>query len=370
MPLRVSSVNMVQQDNEKLTSKRMSLHSDLHKHRTCNLGNEEGSLIVKKAFGQLQMQIKEGHNYASVRRGQAIWNVIRSTDRKVSSILPVFERKRTVTWNENKSLSCSCGYTKRWGIPCRHIAHVVELYSNNKKCCFTHHDVDLRWWNIHALMVFDANALEPKDQDIRQSLERIGELQQQQYPIVNNLSCFSGVDYKYGENSSHRFKSMNVEDAMAVFSFTNSRILNYLDTNANISCIGITKTVYLGEDSCDNTLLADVEDTSRSESIEVHSSITSQQDLISSELEARKKCTPMSPHEVFGPLYKEISDSCKGDTLDELNITKSILQSIINDAKARRAAKTKTITGRMVTSTAGNSSKEHTRFKHKKQRLW
>jgi hypothetical protein len=155
MPLRTSSVNMVQQDADKLLSKKRSLHADLHKHRLCDLDDKAGSLIVKKAYGQLTMQVEEGHNYASVRTGQTTWNVIRSTDRKIDAIIPVFERKRYVTWNANGLLICDCGYTKRWGMPCRHIAHVIELYSNKNTCCFTHHDVDVRWWTIHALMVFE-----------------------------------------------------------------------------------------------------------------------------------------------------------------------------------------------------------------------
>jgi hypothetical protein len=56
----------------------------------------------------------------------------------------------------------------------------------------------------------------------------------------------------------------------------------------------------------------------------------------------------MNLQEMFASLYKEITDHSKGDTIDELNSTKRILQSIINDAKARRAAKTKKLLGKWL----------------------
>jgi hypothetical protein len=369
---------MVQQDKDKLINKKMSLHAELHKHRLCNLDNKCGSLIVKNAYGQLKSQIEGGHNYASVRTSQTSWKVIRSTDRKLKSILPVFERNRSVTWNVNGLVICDCGYTKRWGIPCRHIAHVVQMYSISNKCDFSHHDVDIRWWTIHAFMVFNEELNESKINAIRQSLELICELQQQQqYPIVKDSSEFCGIDYKYGKNSNKRFRSMNIDTAIQVFSFLKSKILNYEENDIATGLIGITKTVYLGDDSCDNTMLANMDDNNTSENddlssgtgVQVQSSGT-QQLLISTKLESRRQSKPMNLQEMFASLYKEITDHSKGDTIDELNSTKRILQSIINDAKARRAAKTKKITGKMVTCTTGNTSKEHTRFKHKKQKLY
>jgi hypothetical protein len=371
MPLRVASVNMVQQDNDKLRSKKISLHADLHKHRTCNLGDQDGSFIVKNAYGQLKVQIKEGQNYASLRTGPTTWKVIRSTDRQLTTLLPIFERTRIIKWNDNGLLQCNCGYIERWGMPCRHMAHVVIMYSHDENCSFTHHDVDIRWWTVNAMLVFDADSTNQFAQDIQFNLQRIGLLQQRQYPMVDKIKDFCGVDYRYGSNSNDRFRSLNVVDAIALFSFTNSRILNYSDTNVNTNCIGITNTIYLGDDSSENSFFPDLddEDTTGNCNISAPSCIT-QQHLISSELVSRKKCKPMNPHEIFGPLYKEISDASIGDTLDELSTTKSILQSIINIAKSRRAAKTKTIKGKMVTCTVGNASKEHFRFKNKKQKFF
>jgi hypothetical protein len=378
MPLRIASVNMVQQDADKLLSKKMSLHAELHKYRLCNLNEKGGSLITKNAFGQLKTQVEEGQNYASVRTGQTTWNIIRSTDRTKETILPVFERKRLVTWNAEGLLSCDCGYTKRWGMPCRHIAHVVEFYSNEKKCRFTHHDVDIRWWTIHAqlMVAMDANSMEPKEQEIRRNLGRIRELQQkQQYPIVHNLCNFHGVEFNHGKNSNIRFKNMSVDSAVNIFNTSKSMVLNYVEKNTCTGIVGLKNTVYLGDGDCsaDNTSLADI--TSGYGTLEEDREddlCATQQQLISVELESRKKSAsrPVDPHEIFGPLYKEISLESKGDTIDELNYTKGLLESIINSAKARRAANTKTIKGKMVTCTSGNASKEHTRFKHKKQKFF
>lgn len=382
MPLRIASVNMVQQDTDKLQRKKMSLHADMHKHRLCDLYEEGGSLIVKNAFGQLKKQVKEGHNYASVRTGQTTWIVMRSTDR-VANVLPVFERKRSVTWDVDRSVSCDCGYTNRWGIPCRHIAHVVEFYSNNKICCFTHHDVDIRWWTIHASIMIesDAKTMEPQEKNIRKNIEQICEFQRRKYPIVDNLCEFHGVEFKVGKNSNDRFKNMNLDLAIETFGSSKSLILNYPESKTSIFTVGLTNTIYLGDNNSDSASVADIisgevksdsaaiADITSGEDIEDDSFIA-QQRLISAELDSRQKTRAVEPHDVFGPLYREISRQSKGDTVEEINKTKSILQSIIIDASARRAGNAKKVTGNMVSCTVGNGSKEFTRFKHKKQKFF
>jgi hypothetical protein len=117
------------------------------------------------------------------------------------------------------------------------------MYSISNKCDFSHHDVDIRWWTIHAFMVFNEESNESKINAIRQSLELICELQQQQqYPIVKDSSEFCGIDYKYGKNSNKRFRSMNIDTAIQVFSFLKSKFLNYEDNDIATGLIGITKT--------------------------------------------------------------------------------------------------------------------------------
>ena len=130
MTLPTSSVNMVLQDEDKLQANKKQLNDDMHKRRLCDLDDDALKYVSKKAVGQLSLQVKALENYASVRNDEKTWNVLRSTSRRDDLrdiILPVFERIRCVTWNIDQTMSCDCRYLNRWGMPCRHIAHVLQL---------------------------------------------------------------------------------------------------------------------------------------------------------------------------------------------------------------------------------------------------
>ena len=93
-------------------------------------------------------------------------------------------------------------------------------------------------------------------------------------------------------------------------------------------------------------------------------------DQIITELQATKKRQPIQPHELFGPLYKEITLLSQGQSIENLNNTKQTLETLINAIKQQRASKTNKITGTMVTCTLGNGSKANTKSKHKKQKFF
>ena len=403
MSMSESSVNIVQQDNDKLKAKRMHLHAELHKHRLCDLDDEGGRGISKEAFGQLMQEVKSLEDYASLRTSRTTWNIIRSVDRLLTENkrIPVFERIRCVCWNSDGSLTCSCGYTDRWGMPCRHISHVVQYYTKNQ-CCFTHHDVDIRWWNIYAkvMAVSETNLMGIEERSIYERLRKIRDGQQGRYPIIqaDNMCEFPNVQYKCGTNSLEKFTAMDIISASLLLGqSTTSTILNYPECNEMASCsVGISETVYFGDDCTANE--AEVEVISVNDSSDNCSaivlegqtdtvlmddnaddcctSVSAIHESIAEELEAGRTGKPIDAHFVFGPLYREISRLSKGDSNDDINATKTHLESVIYSIKERQAGqkaagtKSKAKKGALVSCTTGNTQTKYVRFSHKKQKLF
>ena len=102
--------------------------------------------------------------YKSRRTGQFTWelcfvssevNNMSETDLEkrpgsiiANSPIPRFKRIRRVTVCKDGSAICSCYHYERTGLGCQHIMHVFskEFPEWNG---FTHHDVDIRWWNLY-----------------------------------------------------------------------------------------------------------------------------------------------------------------------------------------------------------------------------
>ena len=388
MTLQHSAANIVQQDNNKLVGQKRKLHSDLHKRRLCDLGDEGGKLIAIGAFGQFSSQVENGHNYASIRTDSTNWVVMRSVDYRnvTTKILPIFERKRVVTWNVSGLVRCDCGYTDRWGIPCRHIAHVIQYYSENRYC-FTHHDVDIRWWTINAQVqvISDGTPTEPAEQELQINLRRVSQLQRNQYPIVENFCNFHCVEYRCGKNSNDRFKNMRVGTAIEIFQSSKTLVLNYPESSSTGTCtssVGFTNTVYFGGDNDaeegDDNNAEEGDDNNAEEGgdndaeeggdNDAEDYDVMQQQRIRAELESRKSDRPVNFHERYGPIFKEIVSSSLGDTLDDANNVERSLRSILSDIKKRRVANVRTNTGNMVTPTLANGSKAYFRHKPSKQK--
>ena len=258
MPLHHSSVNMVQQDSDKLLAKKMDLHSEMHKQRLCNLDSEDGKYISKRAYGQLVQQCEAAQNYASIRTSKTTWSVMYSLDENKQSnsrVIPVFSRIRHVTWNTNLTLSCDCGYTSRWGMPCRHMAHVAEFYTTTKYS-FTHHDVDIRWWSINSQLtvVSEPSQLTDEELNIRYHLNQIRDVQT--FPKIDVIEDFVRLKYACGNKSIQKFIKASLDSARTFFNRNNSIILNYPETESKGTVeaftMGITEIIYVMDDSdCD-----------------------------------------------------------------------------------------------------------------------
>ena len=260
MPLHKSAAFMIQQDKDRLLRKKRELQVQLHNQQCSDVDNITVKYLNRKAYGELQKQMNESHFYMSLRI-QHKWLVLRSSDRSRtirSTIIPIFQRYRTVTLNHLSSLDCDCGYKKRWGIPCRHIAHVANYYSIDQRK-FTHKDVDIRWWNIYAKLVAveDPSDMNQQDLTLRNNLLQIQNQQQGTYPLVNILP-YSGMMYSAGSGSAPHFIGLSTNEGKQHFVNIKTTILNYPD--AIVQCdtdhhTGLSQIVHLSQNDdeyCDD----------------------------------------------------------------------------------------------------------------------
>jgi hypothetical protein len=125
----------------------------------------------------VRCQIAQGHSYCSIRLDQSTWVVrngranLESTDLR---IVPQFIRFRHVKKDDGRGFTCTCPFTSMCGLPCRHMAHVVQ-YHCKTGYIFTHQDFDMRRWTTYAnfVAIMEPSASNGNEQTISERLLRI-----------------------------------------------------------------------------------------------------------------------------------------------------------------------------------------------------
>jgi hypothetical protein len=141
--------------------------------------------------------VKLAGDFISLRTDHTIW-IVRQMKEPSSSftseLLPKFQRIRHVTRDTNGGFHCTCPYTDSYGIPCRHIVHVIQNYCIGVDYLFSHHDIDIRWWTTYSHFAVNAD---PKDLNetetrIKSELIRIRLLEKLQIGKNVSLKPFTG----------------------------------------------------------------------------------------------------------------------------------------------------------------------------------
>jgi hypothetical protein len=140
------------QDNERNKRKGEKAHRSLsnHKLRTDSL---TANSICKEADGELMQQFDLRHRFISfISPDRRSWYVLFLCSEEVWNLIPHFERVRIVSIVDDGKLDCTCLYSRRFGLGCRHMAHVLEYYTEGFQG-FLPDDVDLRYHDIYCRYV-------------------------------------------------------------------------------------------------------------------------------------------------------------------------------------------------------------------------
>jgi SWIM zinc finger len=216
MGMDKAAVTIIGQDQTKGDSTKRKASTAFHKTPVYT-DTETSRHITQVAECTLQGQLGQAKNYASLRTDEMTWLVTRSALRAAndlgSLLPPMFDRMRRVTLDNKGVLDCDCGYTKRNGIPCRHIAHVAYKYSPDDYKGFTYQDTSMRWYTSFAkfVAVDDSSDLDEHSLNLRTKLTTIRETQGANHPKAPILASTLTPIYNFGSGSSARFKDYTLE---------------------------------------------------------------------------------------------------------------------------------------------------------------
>jgi hypothetical protein len=352
---------MINQDERKASDRKQSSASAFN-GIPLYTNTETCRQIQSVAETMICEQQSLADHYASVRISSNQWHVAYSAERKSfcsnSWPRPIFSRVRIATLDNDGGLRCSCGYTERNGVPCRHLMHVAISYGINFKA-FSHHQVAVRFWQAYDKFVAVGKPTEMDSHQlgIRNMLWQAGRHQSScGTSVPNGIRPYqeSRVEFMAGKESTEAFRSMNATSAMAYFRTAqiHVRVLNYSATTVNTAVAametdtvgGLTQETY----NPNNDLDFDFE-VNNKESLAVWQAANA---------------TTMTAHEVLAPRFKELASLCERKP-EKIKEAALLFDNFIQSLKAEQASGT-TPVGRVISSLA--PSNHHIQHAHTRQK--
>ena len=225
MQIPKSASFMICQDENKYIEKLRVAYSNFSKTKLYGFKGESGKAtrrIVPGALGEMAQQIGLASSYCSLRIDQANWAVQIAIEQTCAvsmdsrKLMPIFRRLRYVRRDELGGFHCTCPYTKMYGIPCRHVAHVIQSYCIGAYF-FTHHDVDIRWWTTYSTLASlkDPNDLEEPERVIKAELIQIRLYKKLCIGNRVELKPFHSEVCICGSQSSNQFEQLSLSEAKA-----------------------------------------------------------------------------------------------------------------------------------------------------------
>lgn len=208
MSVPKSASLMFCQDERKYQEKVCTAYSNLIKIKLYDRDDNhlDARRIVPKAHGQFKDEYVRSTNYSSLRTDENKW-IVRVTEngRRIDTrnkTIPIFLRFRVVR-RTNNAFYCSCPFTTMYGIPCRHVIHVLSNYTTDSYR-FSHQDFDVRWWTTYAFFVSlrDPADLDETESNIRFELMTLrSEQQQLKVGLASNIRRFAMEEYICGNEN-------------------------------------------------------------------------------------------------------------------------------------------------------------------------
>ena len=111
--------------------------------------------IHKSAESMLSVTMERITQYNVWRTGLRKWQVnFKNWSNSGGSHHPVFKHIRNVELNDSEFLVCSCCHWKICGLPCVHVAAVLQFEVSDWQG-FGRNDVDICWWNLYQCFAYD-----------------------------------------------------------------------------------------------------------------------------------------------------------------------------------------------------------------------
>ncbi|KAG7353854.1 SWIM zinc finger domain protein [Nitzschia inconspicua] len=341
---------MINQDEDKFTQNRKKTCNAFHKNalqgRTITSAH-----VLQTAESMLQQAMVASESYISYRFCDHKWWVLYSGPHNVQGrLLPVFQRVRIVSVDENHKMTCSCCEYERNGIPCRHICHVALKFGSNFES-FTHHSVDIRFWTVYSLyaVVLDPSELNEDEIKIRNKLVTARWKSPQPPTAPSSMKSMDEGRFSVGSKSQDQFKSMTSEDLLLYFEALMKNKLSILNYNIE----HVEKAVAVMEKHHGNA----VGMTQKMHNCSADFSFVGPGDEISDMANA------VGSHEVLNPLCKELIQLCDVAGKDKTEKTARDLESLIIALKEEIASQQSPPTGQVVSFMVSKVSRKRNHVK-------
>jgi hypothetical protein len=219
--------------------KKMTRVSNLLRRLGLRESSPTAKYLIPEAEGDLMHQFRLRTRYCSIRccTSENRWKVLFLGKRDElpqpsRSKIPRFERLREVQVTADNFIVCSCEYYTQFGIPCRHIAHVLAEYYHFEH--FGEMDVHLRYNLLYIYFVAfkPFSKLSEQELKIRDDLlnlwnaTRNKPLQmrwEEKHPYIH---CAAGLDVQI-DASDHISRLNHVEDYIRSMEENLIHCLNY-----------------------------------------------------------------------------------------------------------------------------------------------
>lgn len=260
MKISKSASYMIVQDECKHNVRRRTAYDNQFKTKLYDMhvaGSKETKHITPKALGEMRRQIQRGHTYCSIRLDRSKW-LVRTGGEFIESAnlhrVPRFLRYRYVTLEDSHGFVCTCPFTSMYGLPCRHIAHVIQYYSKTPYF-FSHRDVDIRWWTTYAnfAAIMEPSNIDDNEQVIREQLWRIRRSLVTSVGNGADILEFIAPMYVHGSETSQKMQDISLDVAKANFFNTDlSHPSNYDNDAVECSCNASKHMRWHKKDLCAN----------------------------------------------------------------------------------------------------------------------
>ena len=413
MGLGKAGKTMVDQDEKKATLSKITASAEFHE-TPLYTSTPTSKHLKPVAETMLQQQSALIEAYASVRISFNKWLVMFSAKRSGNessleskhahlSVIPVFNRVRTVILDHDGRLHCDCGYSMRNGVPDRHVIHVATKYGNSFTA-FTHQSVAVRFWLSYDYFVATSSSSEGwsdnkntsqapaqacsivQKEARNQIRDKLLQARHRQSvgAFVPGGFCPLGKDpqYIFGDQSDMTFSSMDPTAAVEYFTLQHQQAINHhikvvnytssqikaailgsdpsgAETSSSMQAIGLTQETHNADD--DNNYIDN----------EPHDIILNFNEQNSTSFCAWQSArlagiSQQKVYEIVFPRMKELINAFEND-LDELLPLVEVIDQFIQEKKKRNAeAKSTPPVGRFVSClAAGKGRRQHS---HKKQK--
>jgi hypothetical protein len=243
MSLAESTKKITLQDGNRHNQKIKDLCRNYHGRSQQNVSTTS-NYIQPEAESELQSQIKASERFISLRVKTNEFLLLAYGKKAADPHVPDFINVRSVKIVNGK-LECDCYWTADFGVPCRHMSHILKYYSLDEFKGYSVDDIDMRYHcNFsYFCVVKDPNELTRQEKQIADSLVAIrcsaeNRMTMPKARKLNNRKKFAVGTASGMENPNYLLVKEEIERVLKGSPMLTNYTKEDLDDARRVCCLG------------------------------------------------------------------------------------------------------------------------------------